>query len=294
MGERAVNVRRTEAPGAVDLSPLGRCAQRPRHVRRVDGSRLWLAVEGSQAWGYLLTAPLPGLPGLHEIELFVALSRRRQGIGRLLWQTAGAELAEEPDLYSVSAALDDERSPLAHFLSAHGFRPEHVEWEMRRERLDDLAAPSWPAGYEPATLPRPEAISHFVALYDASFGPERWYQPYSRGEVAEALDAPGDLLFALHGDEPAGVAWMRVERDLGIIEPIGVAPAHQGKGVGRALLVTALLSMRRRGARAARLGVWEDNRPAIALYRQLGFRRSGSRTYVAYNFGASPAGRRLR
>jgi len=287
-------VRRIEGTGAVDLSPLGRCAQRPRQAHRVVGSRVWMAVEGGRAWGYVLTAPLPGLPGLHEIEFFVAPARRRQGIGSLLWQAASAEVAGEPDVLSVSAALDRRGGALARFLAAQGFRPEHVEWEMRLERLDDLAAPFWPAGYEAATFPRPEAITKFSAVYDASFGPEPWYQPFSSGEVAEALEAASDLLFAVNGGEPVGVAWTRVEGELGVVEPIGVVPAHQGRGVGKALLVTALSAMRRRGAEAARLGVWKDNRPAIALYRQLGFRRSGSRTYVAYDFGASPAGRRLR
>src|SRR5690606_39854348 len=107
---------------------------------------------------------------------------------------------------------------------------------------------------------RPEAITKFIAVYDASFGPEPWYQPFSPGEVAEALEAASDLLFAVNGGEPAGVAWTRVEGELGVVEPIGVVPAHQGRGVGKALLVTALAAMRRRGAEAARLGVWKDNR----------------------------------
>lgn len=287
-------VQRADTSGAVDLSPLGRCARRPEQAGRIEGSRVWLAVEGGRAWGYVLTAPLPGLPGLHEIDFFVASTRRRQGIGSLLWQAASAELAGAADVMRVSAALDVESDSLAYFLAAQGYRPEHVEWELRRERLDDLVAPAWPTGYQPATFPRPQAIGHFIAVYDASFGPEPWYQPFSPGEVAEALEAASDLLFAVHGGEPVGVAWIRVEEESGVIEPIGVVPAHQAKGVGRALLVAALLTMRRRGARAARLGVWENNRPALALYRQTGFRRSGSRTYVAYDFGESPDGRRLR
>lgn len=290
-----MNVRTINASGAVDLSPLGRCAQRPERAGLIEGSRVWLAVEGDRAWGYVHTTPVPGLPGLHAIEIYVAPERRRQGTGSLLWQEAKATLAEEwPEVARVSAALDQRDSPLAHFLAAHGFRPEHVEWEMRRETLDDLAAPAWPAGYEPATYSRPEAIRHFIAVYDASFGPEPWYQPFSQGEVAESLDAGSDLVFVLSDGEPVGVAWMRVEGGSGEIEPIGIAPGHQGKGVGRALLATALLTMHRRGARSARLGVWKDNHAAIALYRQSGFRHCASRVYVAYDFGESPAGRRLR
>jgi mycothiol synthase len=96
------------------------------------------------------------------------------------------------------------------------------------------------------------------------------------------------------GGEPAGVVWMHLQGALGVIEPIGIAPGHQGQGVGRALLAAALLELRRRGARAARLGVWKDNEPAIALYQQMGFRHSRTRTYLAYDFAESPAVRRLR
>lgn len=287
-------VQRIDALAGVDLSPLGQCARRPEQMGRIENSRVWLAVEARRAWGYVLTAPLPGLPGLHEIEFFVTPARRRQGIGSQLWQGARATLEDAPDVCRVAAALEQRDSPLAHFLVAHRFRPEHVEWEMIRERLDDLAASEWPAGYEPATFPRSEAVRHFIAIYDASFGPEPWYQPFSPGEVAETLEAASDLLFAVAGSEPVGVAWMRAEGEVGVIEPIGIAPAHQGKGVGRALLTSALLALRLRGARAARLGVWKDNRPAIALYRKMGFRHSSSRTYVAYDFGGLPAGRRLR
>lgn len=272
-----------EASRLFDLSPLGSHAQPIRRALEVEGRQLWLAVEGRQAWGCAQTLPVPGLPALRDLNLFVAVSRRRQGIGSLLWQHICVTLASERGISRVSAAIDDHHAPLARFLAHHDFYQEHVEWEMQREPLNDLPDPSWPAGYQPLTYPRAAAMHHFIAVYESSFNSTPWYQPFSESEVEGTLDRPDDLLFAAAGGEPTAVAWMRSEGTTGVIEPIGVIPAHQGKGVGRALLASALLTLRQRGATAVRLGVWERNRPAIQLYRYLGFRRSRESIFLAYD-----------
>jgi mycothiol synthase len=287
-------IRPVEEAGRVDLSPLGACARQLHPSVWAEGERGWLALEAGSAWGCVLTTPVPGLPGLYDIAFYVAPQRRRQRIASMLWQEAQTALAGEPEVRRVSAAPGEQGDALGSFLAAQGFQLEHEEWEMQRDRLDDLDEPQWPAGYRAATFSRGEAIRSFISLYDASFGPAPWYQPFSESEVAETLDAAGDLLFAVSGSEPVGVAWMRLEEALGVIEPVGVTPAHQGKGVGRALLASALLRLRRRGATAARLGVWQDNEVAIRLYQQMGFRQSRSRIYLGYDLDESPARRRLR
>jgi ribosomal protein S18 acetylase RimI-like enzyme len=37
------------------------------------------------------------------------------------------------------------------------------------------------------------------------------------------------------------------------------------------------------GAKRARVGVWRQNRPALALYEGLGFVRRGQRIFLAHN-----------
>ncbi|MDT8304600.1 MAG: GNAT family N-acetyltransferase, partial [Anaerolineae bacterium] len=249
---QALLLQQAETARLFDLSPLGSHAQRVRRSAAVEGTQLWLAVEGSQAWGCAQTLPVPGLPALSDLALFVAPSRRRQGIGSLLWQAVRAALAAEPGVSRLSAGVDDRQEPLARFLLHHRFFEEHVEWEMRRDSLDDLGEPAWPAAYRPATYARAAAMRHFIAIYDASFASMPWYQPFSPSEVAGTLDRPDDLLFATAGGAPAAVVWMRSEGTTGVIEPIGVMPAHRGRGVGRALLAAALLALRCRGAIAVR------------------------------------------
>ncbi|WP_157956842.1 GNAT family N-acetyltransferase [Salinicola aestuarinus] len=54
-----------------------------------------------------------------------------------------------------------------------------------------------------------------------------------------------------------------------------VAPTERGQGLGRRLCEGLINEGRQRGAMRFTLNVFTDNAPAVALYRQLGFRRAG-------------------
>lgn len=56
-----------------------------------------------------------------------------------------------------------------------------------------------------------------------------------------------------------------------VINGLAVAPAHQGKGVGRQLLTAAMEQAQRRGARKLSLRVLAPNAPARRLYEDFGF-----------------------
>lgn len=69
----------------------------------------------------------------------------------------------------------------------------------------------------------------------------------------------GVILFTQHSPEE------------GFIAEMAVARAHQGKGVGKALLTKSLSIAREQGAKAVTLGVTKENVPAVKLYCSLGF-----------------------
>jgi mycothiol synthase len=83
--------------------------------------------------------------------------------------------------------------------------------------------------------------------------------------------------FLLHheGDALAGFCWTKMHLDspegLGEIYVIAVDPAHAGRRLGARLVVAGLDHMTRSGATTAMLFVDEDNAPAMAMYRSLGF-----------------------
>ena len=79
-------------------------------------------------------------------------------------------------------------------------------------------------------------------------------------------------------DEPAGgtavgtVQGLGGTRGVGAIQNVGVVPECRGFGLGRALIVRALHGFAARGYRRVYLEVTADNAPALALYRDVGFR----------------------
>ena len=76
------------------------------------------------------------------------------------------------------------------------------------------------------------------------------------------------------GGEVAGVLGVQDEVQL-VIARLVVAPAHMRRGIGRALARHALALA---GDRAVRVGTAAANRPALELYRSLGFEPAGQRT----------------
>ncbi len=90
----------------------------------------------------------------------------------------------------------------------------------------------------------------------------------------------------LRGREVCGaVVLVRPKPDRGVVVAAAIAPAYQGQGLGRALLARMLASAWEVGIWTVDLVVTEGNRPAVALYRRLGF--SSRRRMTAYVWEAT-------
>ncbi|CAL9561181.1 GNAT family N-acetyltransferase [Streptomyces sp. enrichment culture] len=77
-----------------------------------------------------------------------------------------------------------------------------------------------------------------------------------------------------------------------VVEDIEVAPAHRGRGVGRALMECAVAYARERGAGHLWLEVSNINAPAVHAYRRMGFALCGLDTTL-YEGTASEGERAL-
>ncbi len=80
-----------------------------------------------------------------------------------------------------------------------------------------------------------------------------------------------------HKPEVCGaIQGVRSSPGFGAIQNVGVTPFHRGRGIGAALVVSALRGMQVAGLPKAYLEVTGANKGAIRLYHKLGFRMAGT------------------
>ncbi|SEB97195.1 mycothiol synthase [Paramicrobacterium humi] len=90
--------------------------------------------------------------------------------------------------------------------------------------------------------------------------------------LAEPWFRSRDFLLARDEDDALiGYNWLKVEGGIGEIYVIGVAESAAGAGLGRRLMHAGLEQLREDGCDTAALYVDDENAPAVALYRSLGF-----------------------
>jgi len=119
-----------------------------------------------------------------------------------------------------------------------------------------------------------------VELVRDAFADHPEYATFDEGELAARFKLPWfDPSLVLLAEEAGsgrllGLNWMKLdaERAAGEVYLLGVRPRAQGLGIGRVLLFAGLEEMRRRAMRLGFLYVEAQNKPAIALYRDAGFR----------------------
>ena len=97
----------------------------------------------------------------------------------------------------------------------------------------------------------------------------------------ERLIGRDDVDYLLGGDPPLGVVQLRYRYGVWWdaedchVEDVFVRAEARGSGLGRALVSFAIERARERGCRRLELDTAEENAPALALYRSLGFRSGG-------------------
>jgi ribosomal protein S18 acetylase RimI-like enzyme len=121
--------------------------------------------------------------------------------------------------------------------------------------------------------------ARFFAVYAAAFRARPGFPGWPRARWIEWISDDEDfradwtLLAALRGADAGFVAAAAG----GWITQMGVVPAARGKNIGAWLITEAVRRMRTAGEAAITLNVNVNNPYAAALYRQLGFTRSGRR-----------------
>jgi [ribosomal protein S18]-alanine N-acetyltransferase len=125
---------------------------------------------------------------------------------------------------------------------------------------------------------RREDLDRVVAIEKDGFR-----HPWSRDLLERELDHVWSTILLATGEDGRGgeavvgfiVFWL-VHDEVHVLN-IATALEARRRGVGRALMDAAVEAGRARGATLATLEVRRSNAPAIALYRELGYRQVGVR-----------------
>lgn len=119
----------------------------------------------------------------------------------------------------------------------------------------------------------------------ASVHAQAFDKPWDESNFEDLLDGEGIFGVLAQGDDPAGVLICRAVAGEAEILTVGVAGWARRRGVGQALMITAIDMARKAGAARMFLEVDVANSGAVALYERLGFQRAGLRK-AYYDRGA--------
>lgn len=229
------------------------------------------------AIGYAHVARRPSPAGpVWNVQAVVAPGHRRAETSLALVGRALDVVAERGggrvQLWANRAGPDDDA--LAASLT---LVPEREVVQLRRP-LPVGEAPRLPPGIRLRSF-RPGADDGaWLAVHHAAFAdhPEQgaWTLSDLHRRMAEPwFDETGFVIAEDGGGAIAGSCWTKLHQPegLGEIYVIGVDPSHQGRGLGRALVVAGLERLASRGAHTGMLYTDAANHRALALYASLGF-----------------------
>jgi mycothiol synthase len=227
-------------------------------------------------------------------ELAVDPAARLHGVGRALVERL---LEETPDGRLRLWAHGDSAAAAA-LAQGLGFARTRVLLQMRRSLSDPLPAARLPEGVRVRTFVPGQDEQAWLRVNARAFAdhPEqgRWRRPELDLRLAEPWFDPKGFFLAERDGSMVGFHWTKVHggtsepgehghEPVGEVYVVGVDPSEQGRGLGPALTLIGLHSLRERGLDEVLLYVDESNRAAVTTYDRLGF--AVAATDVCYAHG---------
>lgn len=249
-------------------------------AQQPENARLWEDEQG-QLLGFAIMQ-LPWLTmdyvihpearaaGLEETVLAWALER---------WPRA---MAEQKLSYSLFLEVREDQTERLALLERPGFvRDDWHTLHMSQPLRGTPPAAQPLEGFTIRPLAGEDEVAGYVALHRAAFGSTNMTVEWR----ARTLEAPQYIpALDLVAVDAAGalaafcICWLSQRAhdenggNIGQVEPIGVRPDLQQRGLGRAILLEGLRRLQAHGATTALIDCESENDPAYGLYTSVGFR----------------------
>ncbi|MFC7731654.1 mycothiol synthase [Actinomadura keratinilytica] len=206
-------------------------------------------------------------------ELVVHPDHRRRGHGRELLRALRREAGD-----GLRVWAHGDLPAAAGLARSEGLARVRALFQMRRPAADPLPEPRLAEGVRLRTFEPGRDEQDWLRVNARAFAshPEQgaWTLDDVLQREREPWFDPAGFFLAERGGALAGFHWTKIHPDgVGEVYVVGVDPAAQGLGLGRALTVAGLRHLRERGVPEIMLYVDEANTAAVRLYESLGFTR---------------------
>jgi mycothiol synthase len=269
------------AAEADDVSPLSEHVL--LHLRYGGDSRArnLLLVSGGVVAGYAHLDPTDPVAGPSG-ELVIHPAHRGQGLGLALLRALIAETAPRP----LRLWSHGDLPAAAALAAAAGFERVRALWRMCRSLRAPLAEPKLAAGIAVRTFAVGRDEQAWLDLNAKAFAGHPEQGAWTRDDLSQREQEPwfdpAGFFLAERAGQLAGFHWTKIHgrggtgaahehQPIGEVYVVGVDPAEQGSGLGRALTLIGLRYLRAHGLSDVMLYVDAANTAAIRLYESLGF-----------------------
>ena len=262
-------------------------------AREPERTRLWEAADGTMLAWAVLQFPW------HCLDYQIRPDARSEELEAAVLGWAAERLAVEaaarggPLPFYVSAREGDHTRIAAARRS--GFAPGGWSYvHMARDLGGPIPDPAPPEGFRVRPLAGEAEVEAYVAMHRAAFGSNNMTADWRRATLGAPRYAPELDLVAEAPDGALAafcVCWITPPLaapeggSVAQVEPLGVLPAYQRRGLGRALLLEAFRRARGMGARRIEVDAESYNEASRGAYGAVGFRPAFEAPFFLRSFG---------